>query len=52
VFEKIAGDDLMTPPESVTDDYAVGWQFDNTYSRLPTPFFAPALLVTVRKPSS
>lgn len=39
----------MMPPKSPPDD-AVGWQFDNTYSRLPTPFFASARPAKVREP--
>jgi uncharacterized protein YdiU (UPF0061 family) len=35
--------------ESVTG-HVVGWQFDNTYSRLPASFFAAALPVRVREP--
>ena len=35
---------------STTDQNAVGWRFDNTYSRLPNVFFAPARPATVREP--
>ena len=31
-------------------DNGVGWQFDNTYSRLPEVFFAPATPAKVRAP--
>ncbi|MDB5386308.1 MAG: hypothetical protein JWM11_1954 [Planctomycetaceae bacterium] len=34
----------------VTADDNVGWQFDNTYSKLPNVFFAPAKPATVRAP--
>jgi uncharacterized protein YdiU (UPF0061 family) len=32
------------------DHDTVGWQFDNTYSRLPEVFFAPAIPTKVRAP--
>ena len=32
------------------DHNAVGWRFDNTYSRLPDVFFAPGHPATVRQP--
>lgn len=40
----------MTTPESVTDQNAVGWRFDNSYARLPDVFFEPALPASVRAP--
>jgi uncharacterized protein YdiU (UPF0061 family) len=33
---------MSTPTAPVADQEAVGWRFDNTYSRLPEVFFAPA----------
>ena len=41
---------LETPITSVIDNNAVGWRFDNSYLRLPEPFFAPARPATVRQP--
>jgi len=35
---------------SIADDNAVGWRFDNTYSRLPEALSAPAQPVTVKDP--
>ena len=35
---------------SVAGKNTVGWRFDNTYSRLPDPLFAPAKPATVRAP--
>jgi serine/tyrosine/threonine adenylyltransferase len=34
----------------VTDHGPMGWRFDNTYSRLPDVFFAPAKPATVGAP--
>ena len=33
-----------------TNNDTVGWQFDNTYARLPEVFFAPAQPARVREP--
>lgn len=41
---------MATLTTSVVDHNAVGWRFDNTYSRLPDVFFAPARPATVREP--
>lgn len=41
---------MVTPTASVTDSNTVGWRFDNTYSRLPDIFFAPAKPATARAP--
>ncbi|HEX4146168.1 MAG TPA: YdiU family protein [Pirellulales bacterium] len=45
---------MVSPTELDTKDdmidEPVGWQFDNTYSRLPEVFFAPALPAKVRAP--
>ena len=41
---------METLTTSVVDDNAVGWRFENTYSRLPDLFFAPARPATVRQP--
>src|ERR1022692_2199032 len=41
---------MVTSTSSVADSNIVGWQFDNTYSRLPDVLFAPAKPVTVRAP--
>jgi uncharacterized protein YdiU (UPF0061 family) len=35
---------------SIADQNAVGWRFDNTYSRLPGLFFAPARPIAVQAP--
>jgi len=35
---------------SIADHNAVGWRFDNTYSRLPNVFFMQARPATVREP--
>ena len=32
------------------DPHPIGWRFDNTYSRLPEAFFAPAKPSTVSEP--
>ncbi len=40
----------MSPTESSAADNAVGWQFDNTYTRLPDALFAPAMPAVVRAP--
>jgi serine/tyrosine/threonine adenylyltransferase len=41
---------MSTPTASVADHNNVGWQFDNTYSRLPEVFFAPAKPAEFRAP--
>lgn len=41
---------MVSPTELDASDDMVGWQFDNTYSRLPEVFFAPALPARVRAP--
>ena len=41
---------MVSPTELAANDDAVGWQFDNTYSRLPELFFAPASPARVRAP--
>jgi uncharacterized protein YdiU (UPF0061 family) len=41
---------MVSPTELNANDDMVGWQFDNTYSRLPEVFFAPALPARVRTP--
>src|SRR5258708_3228238 len=41
---------MVTPTALVADNNAVGWRFDNTYSRLPDVLFAPARPVAVREP--
>lgn len=41
---------MAGPAGFETDDNTVGWQFDNTYSRLPEEFFAPARPAKVRAP--
>src|ERR1700704_5100245 len=41
---------MVSPTELNANDDMVGWQFDNTYSRLPEVFFAPALPARVRAP--
>jgi len=41
---------MVTPTASVADHNAVGWQFDNTYARLPDILFAPAEPAAVRAP--
>ena len=39
----------MDSPSGVEAEYSTaGWQFDNTYSRLPEVFFAPATPAKVR----
>jgi len=46
-FEGAGMTDLTT---SVADHNALGWQFDNTYARLPEVFFAAAQPAAVREP--
>lgn len=41
---------MVTLNASVADDSPMGWQFDNTYSRLPDVLFAPAKPVRVAAP--
>jgi serine/tyrosine/threonine adenylyltransferase len=41
---------MVSSTASIADNNSLGWQFDNTYSRLPDVFFAPAKPVTVRAP--
>src|SRR3954471_21670081 len=41
---------MVSPSGLEANGDAVGWQFDNTYSRLPEVFFAPAMPVKVRAP--
>lgn len=41
---------MFTPAASDSESKTVGWQFDNTYARLPDVFFAPAKPVAVREP--
>jgi uncharacterized protein YdiU (UPF0061 family) len=41
---------MGTLTASVADQDAVGWRFDNTYSRLPEAFFAPATPARVHEP--
>jgi serine/tyrosine/threonine adenylyltransferase len=41
---------MVSPTELDANDDMVGWQFDNTYSRLPEVFFASALPARVRAP--
>ncbi len=41
---------MASPTELDANDDMVGWQFDNTYSRLPEVFFAPAVPARVRAP--
>ena len=41
---------MVTPTASVADDNAVGWQFDNTYSRLPGALSVPARPAAFRAP--
>lgn len=41
---------MATLTTSVVDHNSIGWRFDNTYSRLPDVFFAPARPATVREP--
>ena len=41
---------MMYPTGSVADHSTVGWQFDNTYSRLPDIFFDTARPAPVRGP--
>src|SRR3954453_1611707 len=38
------------PTASVADERKVGWQFDNTYARMPDALFAPATPARVREP--
>ena len=41
---------MLSPTGLEADHDTVGWQFDNTYSRLPEVFFAPAIPTKVRAP--
>lgn len=41
---------MGTPTASVADHNTVGWQFDNTYARLPDVLFTPARPASVRAP--
>lgn len=41
---------MVTPTASVADNNTVGWRFDNTYSRLPEPLFAPAQPAAAQAP--
>ena len=41
---------MISSTASVADHNAAGWQLDNTYSRLPDLFFAPAMPAAVRAP--
>ncbi|HUQ70459.1 MAG TPA: YdiU family protein [Planctomycetaceae bacterium] len=41
---------MITGTTTVADDNSMGWQFDNTYSRLPGDFFAPAKPARVAEP--
>src|SRR3954451_23236871 len=41
---------MGTPTALIADHNTVGWQFDNTYSRLPGVLFAPARPAAVRAP--
>ena len=41
---------MDSPSGLETNDNAVGWHFDNTYSRLPKEFFAPATPSKVQAP--
>ena len=40
----------MVTPAASNGDNTVGWLFDNTYSRLPDVFFAPAKPAKMRAP--
>lgn len=41
---------MVDSTASVLEQAPIGWQFDNTYSRLPEPFFASAKPATVAAP--
>ena len=41
---------MVTPTTSIVENNAVGWRFDNTYSRLPDVLFASAKPATVQAP--
>ena len=41
---------MLSPTGLEADHDTVGWQFDNTYSRLPEVFFAPAIPTKFRAP--
>jgi serine/tyrosine/threonine adenylyltransferase len=41
---------MLNPTGLEADHDTVGWQFDNTYSRLPEVFFSPAAPTKVRAP--
>ncbi len=41
---------MVRSTASLADNNSLGWQFDNTYSRLPKVFFAAAKPATVRAP--
>src|SRR5262245_59423338 len=41
---------MNSTTEPAVDPRSVGWQFDNTYSRLPETLFAPARPIVVRSP--
>ena len=41
---------MVSQVGSIGANNDVGWQFDNTYSRLPNVLFAPAKPATVRAP--
>src|SRR5580698_1956951 len=41
---------MVSPTELDANHDMVGWQFDNTYWRLPEVFFAPAQPAKVRAP--
>ena len=41
---------MVSSTASAADNASVGWQFDNTYARLPDILFAPAKPATVRVP--
>ena len=41
---------MVTPTAAVAEHDTIGWQFDNTYARLPETLFAPAEPARVRAP--
>ena len=41
---------MNSPSKLEADDNAIGWQFDNSYARLPDVFLAPATPAKVRAP--
>jgi uncharacterized protein YdiU (UPF0061 family) len=43
---------MVNPTESVADNNVVGWQFENTYARLPDVLFTPAKPATMRAPQA